>query len=210
MSEPVPAFVAEFLHDLLAEDRNKAKIAVLRAKLAKAERFDRVARWVAFAVFLTLAFAASLSAQGITNEREPLILWTTPPIIGMWSVDSERVDDSLPVIASADWPASADTAFAELRACTKIRGAGLDGWQLRTVAAAHFRVHLVRRDGTAEDGVFDGYTMARTKRIYVVQWMWRNRALLKHEMLHALLSEHGFVSTHGSPVADGMFRRCIK
>jgi hypothetical protein len=161
-------------------------------------------------LLLLAVLASPLRAQGITDSREPLILWATPPLIGSWSPDSERVDESLAMIASADWPPAADTAFAELRACTKLRGAGLDHWQLRTVAAAHFRVHIIHADGSDEDDVFDGYTMARTRRIYVVQWMWRNRALLKHEMLHALLSEHGFVATHGSPVADGMFKRCLK
>ena len=41
----------------------KQKAAATLRRAARAERFDRIARWVAFTVFLLLAFAASLNAQ---------------------------------------------------------------------------------------------------------------------------------------------------
>ncbi len=41
------------------------------ARIAKAERIDRIARWVAFAVFLALAFAATSCTAQMATGKQP-------------------------------------------------------------------------------------------------------------------------------------------
>jgi hypothetical protein len=168
----------------------------------------RVLPWLALAVFLLLALASVARAQMTPNGR-PLILWAPPLVIGMYTIDSARVDDSLPAIATADWPAFTDTVVAELRDCTGLRR-GLTGWQIRTVAAGVFSVRTYNPvEGWNADGAYIGFTFPSVRRIYVVQEGLRYRGLVKHELLHALLADSGLDPRHGTVVSDVMFARCV-
>jgi len=211
---------AAFAHHIIDEphvDREAmARFDRLKAKLAARRRRRRVLPWLALAVFLLLALASVARAQMTPNGR-PLILWSPPLVIGMYTIDSARVDDALPEIATADWPAFADTVIYELRLCTGLRG-GMEitnsdhweGWQLRTVARGVFSVSTYSPDeGWHADDAYIGFTFPHVKRIYVVQEGLRYRGLVKHELLHALLADHGFDPRHGTPVADAMFKRCV-
>jgi hypothetical protein len=139
------------------------------------------------------------------------VLWTKPPLLGMYARDSARVDESLPEVHSAEWPTFYIEALAELRACSRVYE-DLRDWTIYTVTAQAFFVRFWREKEQqwVEDEPFVGFTFPHLKRIYVVQAGLHNRGLIKHEMLHAVLAARGFDPAHTTPVADGMFRRCFK
>ncbi len=167
--------------------------------------------WWAVLLLLPADLAQAQVQSHVPMTGRPLLLWDRPPVIGMYSIDSARVTDALPAIASADWPAFTDTVVAELRACTRING-GLDGWSLRTVSAGLFYVRTYDRALRTwrEDEPYIGFTFPTVRRIYVVQNGLYVRGLVKHELLHALLADRGFDPRHGTPVADALFKRCVK
>jgi hypothetical protein len=187
---------------------NEVRLEFLKRRSFWRRTVRRFLPWLALTAFLLLALASVARAQMTPNGR-PLVLWEPPLVIGMYTIDSARVDDSLPVIATADWPAFTDTVAAELRSCTGLHG-GLAGWQVRTVARGVFSVSTYNEsEGWHANDAYIGFTFPHVKRIYVVQEGLRYRGLVKHELLHALLSDHGIDPRHGTPVADAMFARCV-
>lgn len=157
----------------------------------------------ALLLVLLMLVAGRLEAQ----VQRTVVLWEPPPVIGMYTIDSARVND-LPVIATADWPAFTDTVLAELQTCTRLVGSPR-GYHLRTVAAPLFQVTSIKNGEPVDEGPYIGFTFPSLHLIYVVQGGLQVRGLVKHELLHALLAEHGFDPRHGRPVSDGMFKRCL-
>ncbi len=57
---------------------------------------------------------------------------------------------------------------------------------------------------------FIGYTFPHVQRIYVAQDGLFVRGLVKHELLHAFLAVNGLDPDHGTPLADRLFKRCLR
>jgi hypothetical protein len=167
----------------------------------------KAAFWLAFWAVLLLLPADLAQAQMVSSGDRPLVLWSPPPVIGYFSLDSSVVDESSPLIATADWPAFTDSVIAGLQACGHFRHP-LKAWALRTVAAPVFGV---RTPGDAiGDQPFLGFTFPTIHEIYVVQSRVQSRRLIRHELLHAFLADNGFDPRHTTPVADALFDKCAK
>jgi hypothetical protein len=201
-----PAAFLRYL-DFRAQVENEIRLEQTLRRVAD-RRIAKRMGWLALAVFLLLALASVARAQSHSTNGRPLILWAPPPIIGMYTIDSARVDDSLPVIATADWPEFTSRVMIALRACTGLPGS-MHGWTLRTVAAPLFGVSTWTKErGWHADDPYIGFTFPHVQRIYVVQAGLNSPRLIRHELLHALLSDSGIDPRHGTPVADAMFAKC--
>ena len=175
--------------------------------MTRAERWTiRVSAWLG--LWLAFLLGSPVAAQ-TAHSPQRVIAWSPPPLIGMYTVDSARIND-LAELASADWPTMWVEDLAKMRACSGLY-ADLRDWSVWTVSAPAFYVRYYDRDDRTwiEDHPFVGFAFPHVRRIYVVQAHLSNRLLLQHEMLHALLAERGFDPRHNTNVADAMFKRCF-
>lgn len=150
-------------------------------RIARAERFDRVARWVAFTVFLLLAFAASLNAQVAGAGTPPVTGYITqfvPPVeYRGWYKDAERCAGRRGDYDGVEWyvvPTSWESP---------------DG---RTYAEWRYR----ERHGTlaAMDPLRNAMeALVSYHRMIVVNAdEWRDSTLVMHEALHDILWMSGW------------------
>ena len=164
-------------------------------------------RAAAFLLGALLVLASSLHGQEHPRSMDrPLVLWADPPVIGVDSQAVERVYDTLPAIATAEWPEFTDSVLTELEHCTGLKPP--KAWQVRTVAAPAFTVDINVRGKWYNGQPFIGYTFTSVHRIYVVQFLLRSPRLVRHEWLHALMYDNGLDPRHGTPIANALFKKC--
>lgn len=158
---------------------------------------------------LLLAILLCLPVQLAGQGQGRTIIFSEPVIIGVYSMDVAEVYDSLPEIATAEWPAFTPGLLAELAACTRLPVPV--GWEIRTVAGSGFMVRWWDEDEKVWQAgrVYVGWTFPHVRRIYVAQDGLYTPWLIKHELLHAVLAAGGIDPRHNTLIADRMFARCL-